>query len=433
MTLVNPFNTSFTAAIATLRVDARKIAERPLGVLLPGQRRTVSFTEWKPAGPGSYRVQVDLEGMGPRGNRLTSTASSQVVVIGGEKSARMASASGSAAPPIPEPARPVAGTRSLVPLVRAASSSPVSGLGGGRRLGRPGDPGIRSLAGGVAFGLSANSIQLNPFPPTPGAPLGVSVRLTNMDGIPAVGARVQVSVDGEDLGVSTVDVPGSGTAIASGFRPWTAKPGRHDFHASVVAGNRKGDATKAVLVTGPGGTRQIGRPMAGLTPGGSGSVVGAAPAVGGPRLGGVLPRAGTLQPGSRPTMATPGASAAPDLKLASADIRIVPPAPAAGTPVTVSIQVHNLGAAAAPDGRVLVVLYAAGKEVSRRQFAALVPARGVLPLQWPLTAPAGVLSVVATASVTGDANPNNNQARSAAAIKTTLERAPSRTPTTLSR
>jgi hypothetical protein len=98
--------------------------------------------------------------------------------------------------------------------------------------------------------------------------------------------------------------------------------------------------------------------------------------------------------------------------------------PSAGTPLVVSVTVHNLGAAVANDGRVIAVLTADGREVARHPFMASIPAHGAVTLQWTLTAPSGVIAVSATASATGDANPGNNQARAAASVKVPIKTFP---------
>jgi len=85
--------------------------------------------------------------------------------------------------------------------------------------------------------------------------------------------------------------------------------------------------------------------------------------------------------------------------------------------MTISITVHNLGTAAATDGRLTAVLSADGTEHSRRPFLANVPAHGTMTVQWPMTAPSGLLTVTVTAGASGDANPANNQARAAASAK----------------
>jgi hypothetical protein len=313
----------------------------------------------------------------------------------------------------------------MVPMTRPAAAAPVRGFGA-RPMVRPGMPGVRAAFAGGVMGLSANGILLRPFPPVLDEPVEVSVQLANPDGA-AETAKVRVSVGGEDLGEVTVNVPAGATAMATGFRAWKAANGRHDVRATVTAGARSGEATKAVFVT-PMGPRGLGRPVAGgvaampgapgarpmMTTGGrpTGGKAGMAP--GG--KGGASASGGAA--GFQSPRAMPGLAAAPDLKLASADIRMTPATPAAGATAVVQITVRNLGAAPATGGQVLAVLTADGKEVARQQFAAAVPARGVMPLQWPITVPPGALSVTATATAPGDANPNNNLARSGAAPAT---------------
>jgi hypothetical protein len=314
-----------------------------------------------------------------------------------------------------------------MPLLRTASSQPVRSLGGGSATpqGGPG-LGVRSFGfGGAVLGLTANSILLRPFPPAAGAPLSVSVQLANLDRAPARQARVKVSVDGDNLGEVVVDVPASGTAIATGFHDWTTRPGRHDVRASVTQDTRTGEASKPVFVMGGEG-RGLVRSIS--TPAGTRAFQASAGTRGFPALG--KPAAATFKPELQPGIAMLGASSAPaDLAITPADIRFTPAAPAAGTPLIVAITVHNAGAGLARDGRVLAVLAADGREVARQAFAAVVPAHGVLPLQWSLTAPGGAqLVVTATATTSGDPSPANNQARAATGLSRPL---PLRTPATL--
>jgi len=305
------------------------------------------------------------------------------------------------------PARPAGEARSFVPFARMASSRPVPLSAS---LGSSGLGGVRSFSYGPVLGLSANSILLSPFPPVAGAPVTASVQLVNLERTPVTGARVQLSVDGQPLGEVTADVPATGRAVASGFTSWMAKPGRHDFRASVVLGTRRGEATRPLFLNAAG-TRGFGNPLTqGGMPGKSTPL--------GPR---------TLEPGSRGvvtsgtltsgTVTSGSLGGAPDLQLTSTDIRFEPRVPAPGAPMTISITVHNLGASPVPDGRVTAVLTADGREHSRRPFLANVPARGAVTLQWPMTAPTGLLALTVTAAAPGDANPGNNQARAAASVK----------------
>lgn len=404
MTLANPFRTAFRRAVATLYVDDAKASTRQIGTLLPGQRRTVTFTEWSPPRPGTYRLRADLEGQGTLGNPLKSSATSTITVAGQEAAPRMAAMAGGSA-------RSIAATRSFTPLVRSMSHGVVRPLG------------ARPLVGGVALRLSANDILLRPFPPAAGAPVSITVQLSNVDRTPVRGARVAVSVGGKPLGETVIDVPASGMAVASGFTDWTAATGRYDIRASVTIGSSHSEATKPVFVLGQG-TRGFGRPAlaadGGLaSPGRKVGFTSAPAGKAGQSFGG----------GLKPMFAGQAAGAAADLQILTTDIRIAPSPPSAGAAMTVTIHVRNLGAGPASDGRVLAVLTAGGAEVARKQFAAAVPAGGVLTLEWPLIAPAAMpLVVSATASARGDANPANNQARATAASKVLIKTIdPSRT------
>ena len=458
MTLTNPFSTAFQYAVATLFVEGQKIASRSLGTVLPGTNRTVSFTEWKATKAGTYKIRVDLEGMGSWSKKLKSSATGEVTVGSSPQPTPVAVRPLTPSPTPASPAqpgmsmggqpRPVFQTRNLTPYVRPGSSGLVPRVG--VRGGMGGVGGVRGLGVMGPLGLTANSILVRPFPAAVGAPLDVSVQLANRDATPAGTVSVQVFVDGEDLGSVSVAVPASGSAIASGFKSWTAKSGRHDFRAVVIAGEQRGEATKAVLVNAAGAGPFAGRPMGGVTAGTMSTGGGMKPGgmtAGGMSTGGMT--TGTMTP-SRPGGMTPvttsspfggrpgpGMSMGPDLQVTATDIKIAPPAPAQGTAAVINVTVRNLGAALATDGKVLLVLHADGKEIERKQFPAAVAARGMLALTWPITAPAGALSVSATATVTGDGNPNNNNARSGIATApktmTTPIRVAPTTTTTMSR
>ena len=413
MTLANPFQTAFRNAVATLRVDDAVVSTRPLGTLLPGQRRTVTFTEWSPPHPGTYRLRADLHGVGLLGHHLTSSAASTITVGGPPAATRMAPPGGHV--------RSLSPTRSLTPLVRSVSSQPVRGIE--RRRREPGGAsGVRALTMNPAIGLSANSIVLRPFPPTAGAPMAIAVQLSNLGHTPIRGARVTVAVDGTALGETVIDVPASGLVMAASFKDWTATPGRHDVHASVTVGSNHSVATKPLFVTAPG-TRGFGRPGL-VTGGGVGVPVESSGAM---TLDTTARKGFTFQPGFKPVLGGTPNGTSPDLQIVTSDIRFTPALPSVGAAMTVAIGVRNLGAVPARDGRVLAVLTAGGVEIARRQFPALVPAKGVVTLNWLLTAPSGSpLVVTATATAAGDANPSNNQARATVASRVLIRNLPTR-------
>lgn len=417
MTLANPFQTLFRDVVATLRIDDAVVSTRQLGSLLPGQRRTVTFTEWSPPRPGTYRLRTDLVGAGPAGKPLTSSATSTITV------GAPASAARSAPSPASSPASPVrslTATRSFAPLVRPVSSQPVAAFGAGTRtLG--GSPGVRSFAAKQAVALTPNSILMRPFPPAPGTPASVTVQLSNPDRTPIHGARVAVSVDGVALGESMVDIPAHGLAMASGFKEWTATAGPHEVRAAVSVGASRSEVSKPLLVSAAG-TRGFGRPAV---------VAGGAFKPGAPRGIGSPDSAGkpgfTMQPGFKPVMGGLRGGPGPNLQITPADIRFTPAQPAAGAAMSVAITVRNVGVAPANDGRVLAVLSAGGAEVARQQFAAAVPAKGLLTLDWPLTAPAASpLVVTVTATASGDTDPSNNQTRATVVGKPPMRAIPPR-------
>lgn len=402
MTLANPFRTLFRDVVATLRVDDKVVSTRTLGTLMPGQQRTVTFTEWSPKRAGTYRLRADLNGVGVGNKPLTSSATSTITVEASGATARSAPA-----PAAPTQVRSLSATRSVAPLVRPASAQPVRGLGAGPRS-MTGTPRVRSMSAHSPIALTANSIVLRPFPPSPGMPVSVAVQLANLERMPVQGARVSVSVDGAPLGDVTIDVPASGVAMASGFKDWPATAGAHEVRASVRVGASESAAAKPMFVGTPG-DRGFGRPgmaTGGTMVAGGPRGMGAPETIGGPRFG---------KPGGmKPTLGGRGGDG-PDLRVTPADVRFTPASPTANSAMSVTITVHNAGSATATDGRVLAVLSAAGVEVARKQFPAMVPAKGMTLIEWPLTAPAnGPLMVTVTASAAGDADLSNNQTRATA-------------------
>ena len=65
---------------ATLKVSNKVVSTKDVGVLMPRQRRTVSFAQWTPPKSGTFPVQILLAGLGPGGKPLNATANDQVVV-----------------------------------------------------------------------------------------------------------------------------------------------------------------------------------------------------------------------------------------------------------------------------------------------------------------------------------------------------------------
>lgn len=322
-TVTNPFDHMFTGVKGTLKVDNKVIATKDLGVLFPRQRRTVSFAQWTPPKPGTFPVRIELAGMGPGARPLTATAMDQLTV---SPSGTAGSPSGAATRTViggqgaagstPPPPTPIAmagrggtgfsQTRLLMPLI--AAPAPATGPGPATRslyLVPGGKRPVPAAFASSILGLTANSILLAPFPAPVGSDVAVTIRLFNSDRLPANRTKVEVYVDGDKLGETTLDVPVARAVVASGFGSWKAKPGRHDVRAVVTAGSRSGMATKPIDVRPP-------------------HAVGA---------GGVAMLIGR------------GSFSFTRLAMTAADVRLNPPAPAAGSPVDVSVRVQNPGGA----------------------------------------------------------------------------------------
>src|SRR6185436_16638769 len=90
------------------------------------------------------------------------------------------------------------------------------------------------------LGVTANSILLSPFPAAPGADIALSVRLFNSERVAANKVKVEAFVGDEKLGETKVDVPVAQPVTATGFKPWKAKPGRHDVRVVVSWADRSG-------------------------------------------------------------------------------------------------------------------------------------------------------------------------------------------------
>ena len=501
----NPFANNFTHVNAVLKVDGKQIASKDLGTLYPLQRRTVTFAEWTPPRAGTFPVNIELDGVGPTGRALTSSARDEIVV-GGPSPPPIATRSltlsgstpGGTGGGVATRAFTMPQTRMITPLL-VTGGIPLAKGTATRSL-----YAVRGLTpmSAVLFGLTANSLVVTPIPALVGKDVDLTVRLFNSDRVPAHKVKVEGYLDGDKLGETTVDLPIARAVDVKGFRSWKAVPGRHSFRAVVTDGSRQSSAIKPVDVgpiggIGGGGVAAlIGRGAGSRLTLGSKLVMVSADL----RLNPLVPTAGsdvtvsvhmqntgatdmqgvhaelfadgvrlgeatgdiaagkdlvlTSFPHWKPTAgnhtllcrASAGTAAVsatrdvsvsasallvkglqtptgfktgfsallagkPDLQITSGDITFTPTMPRPGTTVTVSITVHNVGAAAADGGSVLCILFADGSEVTRRQFDASLAAGGSTTLSWPVATPNGrQISVSATASAADDAQAGNNTA-----------------------
>jgi len=67
--------------------------------------------------------------------------------------------------------------------------------------------------------------------------------------------KVEAFVGDEKLGETKVDVPVAQPVTATGFKPWKAKPGRHDVRVVVSWADRSGTASKPIEIGGKGAAR----------------------------------------------------------------------------------------------------------------------------------------------------------------------------------
>jgi hypothetical protein len=308
----NPFSHNFTRVSAALKIDGKLIATRDLGTLLPAQRRTVTFALWTPPHAGTFPVNIDLSGVGPTGRALTSSARDELVV-GAPSSppiaTRSLTISGStpgSTPPGGIATRSLPTTRLITPLM----------ISGGTPLARTFQPrpvyAVRGfgMMGVTLFGLTANSLLLDPFPALIGKDVTMTVRLFNSERTAAHKVKVEGFVDEEKVGETTVDLPIARSVDVKGFKAWKAKPGRHSFRAVVNDGSRQANAIKPIDVRPPG---------AGIGAGGVAALIG---------------RGGFA--GSKLTLGS-------KLAMASTDIRLNPLVPTVGSDVTISVRVQNVG------------------------------------------------------------------------------------------
>jgi hypothetical protein len=331
-TVTNPFDHNFTSVRGTLKIENKVIANKDLGVLFPHQRRTISFAQWTPPRAGTFPVRIELSGLGPGARPLTATAIDQITVGSGAArpgtpapggaSTRSVIARSGEAGGIGAPAGvlPVTRTRLMTPMILAPA--PVAAASGVQTRALLMPTATRALLTASILGLNSNSLVLTPFPAQAGNDVDVSVRLFNSDRLPAKKVQIQLFVDDEKLGEKTMDVPASRTEIASGFKTWKAKPGRHDVRALVAWGGRSGTAAKPIDIHPPH-------------------------AVGAGGVASLMGRATLVSPTlvTSPALALGGARLAMTrLVITSTDVRLNPVAPAAGTPVDVSVRIQNPGA-----------------------------------------------------------------------------------------
>ena len=319
-TVTNPFDHMFSDVRGTLKVENKIVATKSLGVLFPRQRRTVTFEQWTPPRPGTFPVLIELAGKGPGGRPLTSTATDKITVSAaaarpGDVASGAATRSvlvgkGSGAIDAGRPALATGSmprTRMLTPLVMALTSAAPAQT---RSLGlMRGNKFALSMS---LLGVTANSIVLTPYPAPVGTEVSLSVRLFNSERQAASKVKLEAFIGGDKLGETKIDVPVAKPVLAGGFKTWKATPGRHDVRVVVTWGDRSGSAQKPSEV---GSKDAIAR-------------LGVASLIG--RASFSLPR----------------------LVLTAADVRLNPPAPAAGQPVQLSVHAQNMGSADAKGVRV---------------------------------------------------------------------------------
>jgi hypothetical protein len=102
------------------------------------------------------------------------------------------------------------------------------------------------------------------------------------------------------------------------------------------------------------------------------------------------------------------AGAHPNLALAAADVNTGRPGKP-GDPWTITVIVHNAGAAPARGAQAVLILHADGKVVARKEITVDVPAGGAAPLTWLTRVPAGGrLQVEVGVGVAGEVDTSNN-------------------------
>jgi len=309
----NPFTHDFANVKGTLKIDGKLIATKDLGTLHRFERRTITFAQWTPPRTGTFPVLIELTGLGPMMKVLSSTATDQIVVGGGAGSTATRSfaitgtGTGGTPPPGGGARAPMPQTRLITPLLTRSMGAPIGRGVQTRSI-------FASRAAGLGpslFGLAPNSIVLDPFPVPLGKDVDLMVRLFNSERAPANKVKVEAFVDLEKLGETTVDLPIARVVDAKGFKSWKAKQGRHNYRVVVTSGPRTATSIKPVDV-GPAG-QGWGR-------------------------GGVAALMGR------------GAFAS-SLAMTTADIRLSPPIPTAGSDVTVSVRLQNTGTTDLPGVR----------------------------------------------------------------------------------
>jgi len=104
-----------------------------------------------------------------------------------------------------------------------------------------------------------------------------------------------------------------------------------------------------------------------------------------------------------------GVSGHPNLSVSAADVntgKLGKP----GDPWTITVKVHNVGAAPAQGAQALLLLHADGKVVARKDVSVDVPAGGTVPLTWLTRVPTGGrLQVEVSVSVAGETATTDNR------------------------
>ena len=224
LAVTNKFFKPIENLSAACFVNGKQVAAKQIGTVLPGQRRTIMFSEWTPATKGGFNVEVRLQCLGTTRKVLHATLSGTVDI------ADEAAVQGLVRPGLRSNDRPT--TRMVGPLAPAASSILVR-------------PTIRIAPPmGMMLRVGSDDIRLMPFPVGVGLPVQVSVNVGNPGTLAAPNAKVEVFVDGQGLGEVTVDLPSGRPTSVGGFKAWTAVAGMHTARAVVSAGGTRVESSR---------------------------------------------------------------------------------------------------------------------------------------------------------------------------------------------
>ncbi len=467
VTLENPYTRPVSNLKATLLVDGKVAATKPLGTMLPKQNRFLMFPNVAFPQTGRHEVRIQLESGGAK--PLKGVMSSEVQVI--PKGQIIHPPPGRVIPPpggVKSPivgAKPAPPVRSLLPpsfqvgrvtvpaadkVVTAPPVRPTSPSGSATttptrptvgRAGlplsptsprssptttptRPTSPGGSAIQQPTRPTTPPGGATTTPTRPT--SPIGGTATIPARPALPAIGASPDLSVTSNDV---RYDITPSKTGESLNVHVKVRNEGKADAKGAKVLLTLYADNKKAA-------EKEIAVPDI-IKPGGDYTALGVMTMPVGQSLrldvSATVPQDAKSQNNRasvpinaprRPPLGAPSINPnlrdvnrfittdKPDLNVSSRDVRFSPTSPKANDTLTISVTVRNNGKADAKGARAILTLYADGQRLASGSFEADIRVNGTYTTpMWRVKVPsAKQLSVDVSVTVAQDANTRDNQA-----------------------